>query len=65
MLLRGDKEEDAKRRIEHDRTAFKPENIADVDLHINSETQNIEEVADNIYKRYLEILDSRNIKRRP
>ena len=64
MLLRGDKEEDAKRRIEHDRTAFKPENIADVDLHINSETQSIEEVTDNIYNRYLEILESRNIKRR-
>lgn len=63
MLLRGDKEEDAKRRILHDRTAFKPDNIADVDFHIDSETMNIEEVTDNIYKRYLEILAGRGIKK--
>lgn len=63
MLLRGDKEEDAKRRILHDRTAFKPDNIADVDFHIDSETMNIEEVTDAIYKRYLEILAGRGIKK--
>ena len=63
MLLRGDKEEDAKKRVEHDRTAFKPENIADVDYHIDSEKCNIEEVTDAIYKLYIEILDSRGIKK--
>ena len=62
MLQRGDKEEDAKKRIEHDRTAFRPENLADVDLHIDSETCSIEQVADCIYQKYIEILKSRNLK---
>ena len=63
MLLRGDDETDAKRRVEHDRLAFKPENIADVDYHIDSENFNIEEVTDHIYKKYYEILASRGIKK--
>lgn len=62
MLLRGDKEEDAKKRIAHDRLAFKPENIADVDFHIDSENFNIEEVADRIYEEYIKILKQRNLK---
>ena len=63
MLQRGDKEEDAKRRIEHDRLAFKPENIADVDFHIDSENFNVEEVTDKVYQKYIEILKQRQIQK--
>ena len=59
MLQRGDNPEDAKKRIEHDRTAFKPENVADVDYHADSENFNVEEVTDYVYKKYLQILASR------
>ena len=62
MLSRGDKEEDAKRRVEHDKKAFHPSNIADVDFHIDSETKPIEEVAELIYKNYKETLKKRNLK---
>ena len=60
MLLRGDKEEVAKNRIEHDRFAFSPENIADVDFHIDSENFDVEKVADMVYEKYKEILKERN-----
>ena len=63
MLARGDQEEKAKKRIIHDREAFKPENVANVDFHINSETASIEEVCDDIYNKYLETLKERNIKK--
>ncbi len=59
MLFRGDKKEDAQRRIEHDRLAFKKENVANVDFHIDSETKTIEEVADDIYNKYIETLKKR------
>ena len=62
MLLRGDKEEDAKRRLEHDKKAFHPSNIADVDFHIDSETKSIEEVAELIYKKYKEEIKKRQLK---
>ena len=61
MLQRGDKEDLAKNRIEHDRLAFRPENIADVDFHIDSENFNVEKVADMVYEKYLQILKERNI----
>ena len=63
MLQRGDKEEDAKLRIEHDRIAFKPENVADVDYHVDSQNFNIEEVTNYIYKKYLAILEGRQIEK--
>jgi guanylate kinase len=63
MLLRGDKIEDAEKRIAHDRYAFKPENIADVDYHINSEHLNVEGVCDDIYQKYLKTLKERGIKK--
>ena len=62
MLLRGDKEEDARRRLEHDRFAFKPGNVADVDYHVDSENFNIEEVTDYIYRKYLQRLEQRGQK---
>lgn len=61
MLQRGDKEEDAKRRIEHDRIAFKPENIANVDCQVDSQNFNVEEVTNYIHKKYLAILQTRKI----
>lgn len=62
MLLRGDKEEDAKKRVSHDRLAFRPENIADVDFRINSETRSVEEVTDDVYNKYIETLKKRGLK---
>jgi guanylate kinase len=62
MLLRGDKEEDGKKRVTHDRLAFRPENIADVDFHINSETHSVEEVTDDVYNKYIETLKKRGLK---
>lgn len=59
MLLRGDKKEDAERRIENDKTIFAIEKFGYVDFQINSETQSIEEVTDEIYKMYNQILESR------
>lgn len=59
MLQRGDKEEDAKNRIAHDRKAFHPSNIADVDFHIDSETKTIEEVTRMVYENYKKVLKER------
>ena len=62
MLERGDKEEDAKNRIIHDRIAFKKENVADVDHHVDSQHFSIEGVTDYIYKKYIETLEQRRKK---
>ncbi len=62
MLARGDDENDAKKRIEHDRLAFRPENIAHVDFHINSENTTVEEATDDIYQKYLKTLSERGLK---
>jgi len=59
MEQRGDDPEKIIKRIENDRIAFSRENIAKTDFYINSETQNIEEVTDNIYKLYKEALKNR------
>lgn len=59
MILRGDDEEKIKSRLIHDREAFKKESIPEVDFHINSETQNVEEVADEVYRIYQEFLSKR------
>ena len=58
MLERGDKEEDAKRRIENDRKLFAKNNIPKTNYVIDSENKNIEEVADEIYQLYLAYLKS-------
>jgi len=52
MLERGDKEEDAKRRIENDRHVFDNNQIPNVDYKIDSENRSIEEVADLVYQLY-------------
>lgn len=61
MIQRGDNEEIARNRVEHDRLAFRPENIADVDFHIDSENFDVEKVADMVYEKYKEILKERNL----
>ena len=54
MILRGDDPEKIKSRIENDRIAFKPENVAKVDYVIDSSNnKSIEEVAYQIYKKYI------------
>ena len=52
MLERGDKEEDAKRRIENDKKLFASENIPNVNYRIDSENKSIEQVADEVYRLY-------------
>lgn len=59
MVLRNDKPEKIECRILHDREAFKEENIPPVDFHIDSETKNVEQVADEIYKIYQEIISNK------
>jgi len=54
MIERGDDLEKAKSRIAHDRIAFNPNNIPKVDYVVESESSNVEEVADKIYKLYIE-----------
>lgn len=52
MLERGDKKEDAIRRIENDRKVFDDGCIPTVNYQIDSENRSIEEVADLIYELY-------------
>ena len=52
MLERGDKEEDACKRIQNDRIIFADENIPRVDFKIDSESKTIEQVADEVYRLY-------------
>lgn len=52
MLERGDKEEDAHKRIKNDRIIFADENIPKVDFRIDSENKTIEQVADEVYRLY-------------
>ena len=56
MLERGDKECDAIKRIQNDKHVFNPSKLAKVHFKINSETQTVEQVADEIYKLYNEKL---------
>ena len=54
MITRGDAPEKIKSRIENDRIAFRPENIAKVDYVIDaSNNKSIEQVAAEIYQHYI------------
>jgi guanylate kinase len=54
MIFRGDDAEKIKSRIENDRIAFRPENIAKVDYIIDaSNNKSVEEVAKEIYNLYI------------
>lgn len=59
MIMRGDKPEKITCRIAHDREAFKEEKLPEVDHHIDSETTNVEQVADEVYRIYQEFLASK------
>ena len=52
MLERGDKKEDALKRLENDRQIFAKNQIPQVNYAIDSENKTIEEVADEIYRLY-------------
>lgn len=59
MLSRGDKIEDAKRRVINDRIAFKKSSLAKVDFIIDSENATLEDLADEIYNKYIDKLNSK------
>lgn len=54
MIERGDSVENAKQRILNDKVAFNKKNMCEVDFKIDSENATIEEVSNDIYKKYLE-----------
>jgi guanylate kinase len=55
MLKRGDKLEDAQKRIENDRSAFSFSKVGKTDYVVETEKRNIDEVADEIYKKYISL----------
>lgn len=59
MKLRGDNPDKIKSRLIHDREAFKEENIPEVDHHIDSENNNVMEVAEIIYQIYQDFLSNK------
>lgn len=59
MISRGDKVEDAKKRVINDRLAFKKSYLAKVDHIIDSENATLDELAKEIYDKYVETLKSR------
>lgn len=58
MRSRLDKEEDIKRRLLNDRVAFDNTNIPPYDFAIKTDNRDIEEIADEIYQKYLLFLKS-------
>ena len=56
MLSRGDRPEYAANRIEHDRVEFAENKLSKTDFVIDTEKYDIEQVADLVYKQYLESL---------
>lgn len=54
MIQRGDSQDDAYKRIKNDKHVFNPSKLAKVDYKIDSETQTVEQVADEIYRLYKE-----------
>ena len=64
MNERGDDPEKIKSRIANDKSAFSDENDLNglIDCTVDTEKYNIEQAAEFIYKKYIEILNSRGIK---
>lgn len=56
MLSRGDKKENAMKRIENDRISFDINAIGKTDYYINSESLSLEEMTVEIFKTYLKHL---------
>ena len=52
MIARGDLPEKIASRLAHDKEAFDPANLPEVDFHVDSENNHVEEVADVIYDIY-------------
>ena len=52
MLQRGDNDSDALKRIKNDKKVFNPSKLSKVNFKIDSETNGIEEIADQIYNLY-------------
>lgn len=59
MISRGDKLEDVKKRIINDRIAFKKSAINKVDYIIDSEDITLDDLAKEIYDKYIETLKAR------
>lgn len=52
MLQRGDNDSDALKRIKNDKKVFNPSKLSKVNFKIDSETNGVEEIADQIYNLY-------------
>ena len=61
MIARGDKPEDALKRIENDKTYFNNKVMNSGDYLIDSQTKTVEEVADCIYELYIKTLKERKL----
>jgi guanylate kinase len=61
MRHRGDAPENIIRRIQGDRIDFAPSNIAPTDFHIPTDERGLEEIADDIYVKYVLTLESRHL----
>ncbi|MCX5775399.1 MAG: hypothetical protein NTV44_03440 [Firmicutes bacterium] len=58
MLIRGDAQAAVDARILNDREDFSFKNVGRTDFVIDTETKNIEEVADSVYKLYIKKLSA-------
>ena len=56
MIDRQDSIENAKKRIVNDRITFNDANLSNITLAIDSDVYNIDQLADEVYKKYLELL---------
>lgn len=63
MMSRGDKKEDALIRLENDKNYFSDKVMHSGDYLIDSETKTVEQVADCIYKLYIETLEKRHLNK--
>lgn len=52
MTMRGDKEEDIKKRIESDKTRFSIDKLDHIDYVIDSDKNSIQELAKSVYELY-------------
>ena len=63
MIARGDKVEDALKRLENDKNYFNDEVMHSGDFLIDSETKTVEQVADCIYELYIKTLKERHLNK--
>jgi guanylate kinase len=61
MQHRGDSPDNIEKRISGDRLDFAPSAIAPTDFHIATDERSIEEIADDIYVKYVLTLKSRKL----